>query len=157
MRISLVHSKSFSLYWELLKPLGVIYRKIVIYPQRLKEFPVQAKQFAGSWNDNSISRSLYSFVPIDIYSVRPNMFDHGLWTLGEEIVFTTWPKINSHSQIFRYGRSIFCLPNFQISLIYAFIGCLQYVCFMISQCDTDIVRHIYLLCVVGIVSKKNLA
>ena len=29
----------------------------------------------------------------------------------EEIVFTARPKINSHSQIFRYGRSIFCLPH----------------------------------------------
>ena len=35
---------------------------------------------------------------------------HGLWTPGEEIVFTARPKIHSHSQFFRYGRSIFCLP-----------------------------------------------
>ena len=34
-------------------------------------------------------------------------------------------KIHSHFQIFRYGQSILCLPNFQISLIYAFIGCPQ--------------------------------
>ena len=37
-----------------------------------------------------------------------------------------WPKIHSHSQFFRYSWNIFCLPhqpNFQISLIYAFIGC----------------------------------
>ena len=43
-----------------------------------------------------------------------------------KLVFTARPKIHFHSQIFRYGRSIFCLPhrpNFQISLIYAFIGC----------------------------------
>ena len=31
--------------------------------------------------------------------------------LGEEIAFTAWPKIHSYSQIFRYGRSIFCLPH----------------------------------------------
>ena len=31
-------------------------------------------------------------------------------TPREEIAFTEWPKIHSHSQIFRYGRSIFCLP-----------------------------------------------
>ena len=29
----------------------------------------------------------------------------------EEIVFTVRPKIHSHSQIFRYGQSIFCLPH----------------------------------------------
>ena len=36
---------------------------------------------------------------------------HGLRTPGEEIAFTAWPKIKSQSQIFRYGRSIFCLPH----------------------------------------------
>ena len=36
---------------------------------------------------------------------------HGLRTPGEEITFTARPKIHSHSQIFRYGRSIFCLPH----------------------------------------------
>ena len=35
---------------------------------------------------------------------------HGLRTPREEIAFTEWPKIHSHSQIFRYGQSIFCLP-----------------------------------------------
>ena len=30
---------------------------------------------------------------------------------SEEIIFTARPKINSHSQIFRYGRRIFCLPH----------------------------------------------
>ena len=39
-----------------------------------------------------------------------NWQNHGLRTTGKEIAFTTWPKILSHSQIFRYGRSIFCLP-----------------------------------------------
>ena len=37
--------------------------------------------------------------------------DHGLRTPREEIAFTARPKIHSHSQIFRYGRSIFCLPH----------------------------------------------
>ena len=46
---------------------------------------------------------------------------------GEEITFTARPKINSNSQTFMYGRSIFCLPHFQISLIYAFIGCPYFV------------------------------
>ena len=37
--------------------------------------------------------------------------DHGLRTPGEEITFTAWRKINFHSQIFSYSRSIFCLPH----------------------------------------------
>ena len=36
---------------------------------------------------------------------------HGLWTPREEIAFTARPRIQSQSQIFRYGRSIFCLPH----------------------------------------------
>ena len=51
---------------------------------------------------------------------------HGLRTPGEEIVFTARPKINSHSQIFRWAEAYFVChigPNFHISLIYAFIGC----------------------------------
>ena len=36
---------------------------------------------------------------------------HGLRTPSEEIAFIAWLKIHSHSQIFRYGRSIFCLPH----------------------------------------------
>ena len=37
--------------------------------------------------------------------------DHGLRTQVEKIVFTAPQKINSQSQIFRYGWSIFCLPH----------------------------------------------
>ena len=37
--------------------------------------------------------------------------DHGLRTPGEKIFLTARPEIKSQSQIFRYGRSIFCLPN----------------------------------------------
>ena len=36
---------------------------------------------------------------------------HGLRTPREEIVFIARPKIHSHSQIFRYGQSIFCLSD----------------------------------------------
>ena len=36
---------------------------------------------------------------------------HGLRTPREEIAFTARPKIHSHSQIFGYGQSIFCLPH----------------------------------------------
>ena len=37
--------------------------------------------------------------------------NHGLRTHREEIAFTARPKIQSQSQIFRYGRSTFCLPH----------------------------------------------
>ena len=40
-----------------------------------------------------------------------NEYHHGLRTPGEEIAFTARPKIKSQSQIYRYGRSIFCLPH----------------------------------------------
>ena len=36
---------------------------------------------------------------------------HRLRTCGEEIAFTARPKIQSQSEIYRYGRSIFCLPH----------------------------------------------
>jgi hypothetical protein len=38
--------------------------------------------------------------------------EHGLRTPREEVAFTVRPKIHSlHSQIFWYGRRIFCLPH----------------------------------------------
>jgi hypothetical protein len=40
-----------------------------------------------------------------------NDFYHGLRTPREEIAFTARPKLQSQSQIFRYGGSIFCLPH----------------------------------------------
>ena len=41
-----------------------------------------------------------------------NITYHELRTLPrEEIAFTARPKIHSHSQIFRYSQSIFCLPH----------------------------------------------
>ena len=40
-----------------------------------------------------------------------NGLNHGLRTPREEIAFTSRPKIQSQSQIFRYGGSIFCLPH----------------------------------------------
>ena len=39
------------------------------------------------------------------------MYNHGLWTLCKEIVFTAQPKMKSQFQIYRYSRSIFCLPH----------------------------------------------
>ena len=37
--------------------------------------------------------------------------EHGLRTPRQKIAFTARPKIKSLSQIYRYGRSILCLPN----------------------------------------------
>ena len=42
---------------------------------------------------------------------RTHICMHGLRTPREEIAFTDRPKIQSQCQIFRYGRSIFCLPH----------------------------------------------
>ena len=51
---------------------------------------------------------------------------HGLRTPGEDIAFTDRPKIHSHSQIFRYGRCIFCLPH-RPKFSYFFDLCLHWV------------------------------
>ena len=53
-------------------------------------------------------------------------FFHGLRTPGEEIAFTARPKIHSYSQIFRYGRSTFCLPH-RHKFSYFFELCLHWV------------------------------
>ena len=46
------------------------------------------------------------------YTFAINYFmTHGLRTPGEEIAFTARRKIKSQPQIYRYGRSIFCLPH----------------------------------------------
>ena len=61
--------------------------------------------------DDEIRSFLLSSLPprnLDNQLVRCN---HGLRTPREEIAFTARPKIQSQSQIFRYGRSIFCLPH----------------------------------------------
>jgi hypothetical protein len=45
-----------------------------------------------------------------LFSEFCNHAVHGLRTPREEKAFTARPKIHSHSQIFRYSQSIFCLP-----------------------------------------------
>ena len=44
-------------------------------------------------------------------SIQEKYLAHGLRTSCEEIAFTARPKIQSQSQIFRHGQSIFCLPH----------------------------------------------
>ena len=46
-----------------------------------------------------------------MFSFKLVLLTHGLRTPREQIAFTARPKIHSHSQIFRYGGSIFCLPH----------------------------------------------
>ena len=63
-----------------------------------------------SWGEMSLSTFKF-WIKIHNEHILLYGLYHGLGTLGEEIAFTTLPKINSQSQIFRYGRSIFCLPH----------------------------------------------
>ena len=51
---------------------------------------------------------------------------HGLRTPREEKAFTAQPKIHSHSQIFRCGQSIFCLPH-RPNFSDIFYSCLHWV------------------------------
>ena len=51
---------------------------------------------------------------------------HGLRTPREEIAFNARPKIQFQSQIFRYSRSIFCLPH-QPDISDLFYLCLHWV------------------------------
>ena len=55
-------------------------------------------------NMNSYSNELKSYM-------EDFILHHGQRTPGGEIAFTAQPKIKSQSQIYRYGRSIFCLPH----------------------------------------------
>jgi hypothetical protein len=45
------------------------------------------------------------------YTSKYQGLSHRLRIPDEEITFTARPKIHSHSQIFKYGQSIFCLPH----------------------------------------------
>ena len=56
---------------------------------------------------------IFALIKDDPQNVNPEIlyFDHGLRTPREEIAFTARPKIQSQSQTFRYGLSIFCLPH----------------------------------------------
>ena len=56
--------------------------------------------------------------------------DHGLRTPGEEITFTARPKFTPTPRFFGTAEAYFVChisPNFQVSLIYAFIGCPYFV------------------------------
>ena len=57
--------------------------------------------------------SLFSIRNLPMWFLFSKLYTmiHGLRTSREEIAFAARLKIYSHSQIFRYGRSIFCLPD----------------------------------------------
>ena len=67
----------------------------------------------GFYQIRSLNSQFFNgkFPKLLIRKKNGRMFDwnHGLRTPREEIVFTARPKIHSH--IFRYSRSIFCLPH----------------------------------------------
>ena len=67
---------------------------------------------------------------------------HGLWTPREEIAFTARPKIPS--QIFGYGRSIFCLPH-RLKFSDIFDLCLHWASVVRDLYYRDMVNSIFLL------------
>ena len=60
---------------------------------------------------NAMLFTVKSQISSDMEAFPNDNRQHGLWTPREEISFTARPKIQSQSQIFRYSRSIFCLPH----------------------------------------------
>ena len=92
----------------------------------LEELLKAAQFFKGSWriqlpsgfsgqNSSQFLKRILQY-PFDknasiILFESTYVWKHGVRTPREEIAFTARPKIQSQSQIFRYGRSIFCLPH----------------------------------------------
>ena len=63
---------------------------------------------------NNQNHQYFGLGPIPILKLKPklvNTFGYRLWKSSEEIVITARPKIKSQYQIFRYSRSMFCLPH----------------------------------------------
>ena len=80
--------------------VNFVFRKLSIHKLR--------SSFCRIWitgNPDQLKGCLKFFISNWISSYQ------GLRTPGEEIAFTARPNINSQSQIFRYGQSIFCLPH----------------------------------------------
>ena len=75
----------------------------------IKFSPKRASYTKGKLSLQFIVATILSWVRDFI--TAPECPDHGLRTPSEEIAFTARPKIQSQSQIFRYGQSIFCLPH----------------------------------------------
>ena len=86
--------------------------------------PKSKMNYGFWWNIYEIIKTLkvrllqISLIPPKMYEMillptkkSFNDSKHGLRIPREEIAFTARPKIQSQSQIFRYGRSIFGLPH----------------------------------------------
>ena len=84
------------------------------------------------WHLTTIKRSLYVAV-----LTKSHACSHGLLTPREEITFTAArPKIQSQSQSFVFGRSIFCLPH-RPNLLDIFDLCLHWVSVVRASSATD--------------------
>ena len=76
--------------------------------------------------------------------------EHGLRTPREEKAFTARPKIHSHSQIFRYGQSISCLP-LRPNFSYIFDLCLHWVSVVrgvdnLRKLSPLKTKHVFVMC-----------
>ena len=84
------------------------------------------------WHFTTIKRSLYVAV-----LTKSHACSHGLLTPREEITFTAArPKIQSQSQSFMFGRSIFFLPH-RPNFSDIFDLCLQWVSVVRASSATD--------------------
>ena len=83
------------------------------------------------------------FIFLDFRIVCNALF-HELRTPGEEIAFTARPKIHSHSQIFWYGRRIFCLPQ-RPKFLDFFDFCLHWVWVSVVRALFHVQCHCFLL------------
>ena len=97
-------------FWEYLGHGGEANYKLS--EPRLTAKDMSFCNFYGLWQELPVLMSwiIYCFAAIQLLK-NHNGTSHGLWTPREEIAFTARPKIQSQSQIFGYGRSIFCLPH----------------------------------------------
>jgi hypothetical protein len=92
-------------------------------------FNILFPKIMPNFDDLSLINWFY-FFPIKYVDSWPKILlcrTHGLRTPGEEIAFTARPEIKSQSQIYRYGRSIFCLPHRPKISVFLFFLCLHWV------------------------------
>ena len=124
LRISALTSKIIELYFIFFIILNKIYFLCQIVDMEI--FEKKNKRICLFFTTQIVVS--YSFKELVISYI----FANGLRTPIDEIAFTARPKINSHSQIFRYGQSIFCLPHLiHINAISFFIS-------WIEKCDAKI-------------------
>ena len=82
--------------------------------KKVRKWVLRRRYLSNNYQDHTFEHVLLVIPNSSCHRPSKNKFDgfcHGLRTPREEIAFTARPKIHSQSQIFRYGRSIFCLPH----------------------------------------------